>query len=131
MTIEEKLDWILDKLRTGEYYKKEEQYIMKELYPVITPIDFKLRLEYDTEWTQLINKLYEDGLIDENTADFKPFVLTLKGKMFRGYVRQKQNENLKYYLRIAHLVILLLATVAAGYYGLFEIWKYYFGYVPK
>ena len=129
MSIEEKLDWILDKLRTGEYYKKEEQQIIKELYPVVMPIDFKLRLEYETEWVHLINKLSEDGLITDETADFKPFVLTLKGKMFIGYVRSKRREMVKHFLRICQILILLLGSIAAIAYAYFEIWKYYCGYV--
>lgn len=148
MTIEQKLDWLLDKARKGELDLGKtnnekgfvnDQYFMQELYGFHPP-GTKEAIASDTEWEQLKDKLFEDELLEEDYMG--NYVLSLKGKIFEGYVKAKirsdaesmrveslENNQKVYANRMTYLTIILAAggMIAAIYYGI-EIVKFVYSY---
>src|ERR1039457_6401490 len=100
MTVEEKLDWILKKVKDGNFYPYEQSnkpnkfyQLIHELYGVTMSKDRQEFSRCEHEWFQLVNVLFEnDKLIEENT--YKYWVLTVKGQMFEGYVNRKIKEGI-------------------------------------
>jgi len=145
MSIEEKLDWILKKVKDGKFSlgtidpnnknKVGFQSLMEELYPdAKNPSDeYNLCLH---EWEQLLTKLIEeDKMIEESAVSIggDKYVPTLKGKIFHGYQKEKEKilsqqtfqETMTkgiYYLTWA---IAVGTTVAALYYLSELCWKYH------
>jgi len=94
MTIEEKLDWVLDKVGQGGFYPYREKGSHMEIIKVINELygldgnthpDFHKCLH---EWEQLEKILFDDDKLVESDL-YKYWVLTVKGKMFEGYVNRK------------------------------------------
>ena len=113
MTIEEKLDWIFEKIKSEGYIDiKNEHKFINELYERKYPItDWKKNMEYETEWEQLLSKLFEDELIANESVDFTPYVLTLKGKVFEGYVKEKRWKNVKRWTNVLNIIVATIAVL--------------------
>jgi hypothetical protein len=129
-SIEWKMDWLLDKIENGEYVlgKKDDETgletegaFLKKLYKYPVPTNYKL---YDArhEYNQLMDKIvHQDELAELHSAYFGKYTLTIKGRIFRGYVNEKNKECIHKYVSIATGTFALIATFVAIIVGLSEI----------
>lgn len=89
-----------------------------------------------------IYKLHDDGYVyfngnipnDKNLQWFTHNTyLTVQGYYFleakNGYRGEQRRRKITTIAQISQIVLIVLGTVAAGIYGGFEIWRYYFGFV--
>ena len=126
MTIEEKLDWILDKVRQGGFYPYREKGSHMEIIKVINELyglngnthpDFHKCIH---EWEQLEKILFDDDKLVESDL-YKYWVLTVKGKMFEGYVRRKKRQSVSITLQSVQTWAIAVGTSLAGLYALFQL----------
>jgi hypothetical protein len=130
MSIEWKLDWLLKKIGNGEYdlAKKDEDTgreiegaFLKKLYKYPVPVNhilYDARHEYD----QLVDKIVlEDKLAEEHDAYFGKYTLTIKGKLFKGYVKERRMKWWKNAWTVTTSVFALFATTVVTFSGLSEI----------
>ncbi len=129
-SIEWKLDWLLNKIENGEYdlAKKDDETgreiegaFLKKLYKYPVPINY---IMYDArhEYDQLMDKIVlQDELAEEHDAYFGKYTLTIKGKIFSGYVNERRKERINKYVSIATGTFALIATGIAIIVGLSEI----------
>jgi len=129
-SIEWKMDWLLKKIENGEYdlAKKDKETgreiegaFLKKLYKYPVPINHVL---YDArhEYDQLMDKIiFEDKLAEEHQAYFGKYTLTIKGKLFKGYVKSRRMKWWKDAWTITTSVFAFTATAIVIYGGVSEL----------
>lgn len=102
----------------------------------------KNKNQFDEKHKYLVfDKLYNDGFCLRSFAlhggiskESDPiYAINYDGFLFYkngGYKRHRIKTIIKNYVQIMNAIIVLMATIFAAWYAVFEIWKYYYGYVP-
>ena len=76
---------------------------------------------------------YDSNGNEKRDQFHKFYCITYDGLMFikkGGYRKAELNDRIKTYLQTSNAIIVAMATIFAAWYAAFEIWKYYYGYVP-
>jgi len=128
LTSIEKLDEALKRINVVYFPHFETILSLQEYFKAIN-----IEFSYKQIW-QILDKLEKDGLVYiENKTDLDKLKVcaTFEAEMFvkkGGYANQKFTKTYQSILLVSQTWLIVIGTLAAGIYGVFEMWKYFYGF---
>lgn len=118
INIEKKLDTVL-------LYLKNEQKILNQSIPIPRK-EAKLfgrilvLTELETgEWDIIVEHLIDDKFLKKTGED--SFIVTVKGHLFKGYVKAKWYRRVKFWANLLNIIVLTIAAIAGLFWTFYQI----------
>lgn len=111
----DQFDSLANAVDDGQWEWLLQDKCFTEAYGDYKSLDVNERAIIENEYSQIVAKCREDGLITHHAVQTERYTKTVKGRSFKGYQKTKTHENLKHYLNVTNIVVLTVVAVLGTY----------------